>query len=254
MKLVASLVVKNELSRYLETCVGSLLEFCDLICALDDHSDDGTYEFLDHHPKVQLMRATEPYFYVHEGRTRNILLDHTLSMDPTHILHIDADEFIADGRVLRNALKTQEPVAVWTVRMEEIWKADESHLYIRCDGGWRVNDAPILWRVPHRSAMTSPKWRIRDAKLACGREPEIIRENWRSAVATGTEILHFGWTNVSERQARYERYVQHDGGHYHASRHLRSIMYPDKRVKLRPRMWPTGLQAYKEGLLERVNA
>lgn len=252
MKLIASLVVRNELSRYLRPCIESLLEFCDEIRVVDDFSDDGTYEFLLG-AGVCVTTANET-FYAHEGRARNALLDWTLEGEPTHILHIDADEFIADGRTLRKALETQEPASVWTVRMEEIWKADEHNLYVRCDGGWRAHDAPILWRVPPRKHMTSPKWRIPDKKLSCGREPAIVRENWRSAIATGTEILHFGWANQSERQARYDRYVEHDGGHYHASRHLRSIMYPDRRVKLRPRLWPAGLQTFKEQLLARVSA
>jgi glycosyltransferase involved in cell wall biosynthesis len=46
VKLIASLIVRNELKRYLEPCVAHLLEFCDEIRVLDDRSDDGTREWL----------------------------------------------------------------------------------------------------------------------------------------------------------------------------------------------------------------
>lgn len=248
MKLVASLVVHNELDRYLELCIDSLLEFCDLVAALDDHSDDGTYEFLDRHPKVNVLRATES-FYAHEGRVRQDLLHWTLTAGPTHILAIDADEFVADGRMLRQGLTNQPQHDVWTLGMQEIWKADENHLYIRSDGGWRAHETTCLFRVPEERPRS---WAIADKALACGREPVYVRQQYRQALRTGTEILHFGWTNESERQARYDRYVVADGGQYHASTHLQSIMAPDNRVRLKRREWPFKLLPYRAALLEKT--
>lgn len=250
--LIASLITKNELGRYLEPCIRSLQGFCDEIRVIDDHSTDGTFEFLAHQDKVAVAHS-EAEFYAHEGRARNELLDWTMRGGPTHVLNIDADEFIADGRVLRQAIESSQIPAVWTIRMQEIWKLDANSLFIRSDGGWRQHDAPILWKAPKPEDMRGAQWRIPDKKLSCGREPHIVRENWRNAIATGTEILHFGWTRQAEREERYQRYVEHDRGEFHASRHLRSIMYPDRRVKLRTRPWPAGLLEFREDLMAKVN-
>jgi hypothetical protein len=35
--------------------------------------------------------------------------------------------------------------------------------------------------------------------------------------------------------------VEHDQGRFHASAHLESIMWPDEKVTVRQRGWPTGL-------------
>jgi len=253
MNLVASLIVRNELGRYLKPCVDSLLEFCDEIRVLDDCSDDGTTGWLGElwtRSRVFVMTLSEPSFFVDEGRTRNALLDWTLEANPSHILAIDADEFIADGRALRAAIDHDDLQPVWTIEMDEVWKADEQHLWLRRDGGWRPHAAPILYRVPEKRPSN---FRIMDRALACGREPMAVRAQFRTSLKSGTEILHFGWTNVSERKARYDRYVEHDDGQYHSKRHLDSIMFSDRRVALVRRDWPVGLLERKRALLERIN-
>jgi hypothetical protein len=249
MKLVASVVVRNELQRYLMPFIYHLSDFCDEIVVLDDHSTDGGFRQLTGMPEVTLIgTADEPLFFVHEGRFRNALLEMTLSRKPTHILAIDADEFVTDGQAVRNACAG--PGNVFTLRMEEVWKADENGLQIRVDGGWRQRNVPILYRVPplprHRS------FKIADRAMACGREPQSVAMQALRGKSTpsGSSILHFGWTREAERDARYQRYVQHDLGKSggHADMHLRSIMWPDDKVTLEPREWPPSLD--KEAILE----
>jgi glycosyltransferase involved in cell wall biosynthesis len=251
MKLIASLILRNEMARYLEPCVLSLQEFCDEIRVLDDGSSDGSYEWLSEHGHGVFVLENESFrFFQHEGKARNKLLDWTLQGSPTHILAIDADEFIADGRALRAAIDMDDEQPVWTIEMGEVWKADEESLWLRRDGGWRSRAAPILYRVPEKRGN---QFRIMDRALACGREPMEVRAQFRKSLKTGTEILHFGWTNEAGREQRYQRYVEHDGGKFHSSSHLQSIMAPDKRVQMTPRSWPVGLQDQKAAILERVN-
>ena len=94
VKLVASLIVHNERARYLERCIEHLLEFCDRVVILDDASDDGTVEwFLQSGPGgVVFNESATSNFYVHEGRTRQRLIDLTLAQEPTHVLSVD-DQF-----------------------------------------------------------------------------------------------------------------------------------------------------------------
>jgi glycosyltransferase involved in cell wall biosynthesis len=253
VNLVAGLVVRNELSRYLELCIDSLLEFCDEVRVIDDRSTDGSYEYLISGQqvarKISAIGNRGPGFYEHEGRLRQQLLEWTLGAEPTHILAIDADEFIADGRMVRQSLEHQPQQEVWTLGMQEIWKADEGALWIRSDGGWRAHETTALFRVPD---VLQSNWGIADKQLSCGREPVYVRNQFRSALRTGTEILHFGWTNESERIPRYERYAVADGGRFHASAHLQSILFEDRRVRLKRRGWPVALVPRQHELLERV--
>lgn len=230
MKLVASMPVgPGEDDRYLGHVLAHLNEFCD---------------------DVRTRAETPDVFYEHEGRSRNALLDFTLEADPTHILAVDADEFISDGAALRRVVDDDVGNGVWTLVMEEVWAADHRWLWTRQDGGWRQHPVPILYRVP---ANRDGRWRIQDRALACGREPLAVRQLAGRGVQTGISVLHFGWANRAERQERYERYAEADGGRFHASSHLQSILWPDRKVRLAKRPWPPALEPWKPVLLERAN-
>jgi hypothetical protein len=246
VKLVASLVVRNEFDRFLRPCVESLLGFCDELRVLDDGSSDQSFGWLLEQEGVFALRQDESTFYEHEGRTRQTLLDWTLLGQPTHVLAIDADEFVADGQYLRQLISRNPGEHVWTLRMEEVWQATPGTLTIRTDGGWRQHPVPVLWRN------TGSQQRINPRPLACGREPISVSRFAQAgkATRTNTEILHFGWANQEHRQIRYDRYMEHDQGQFHASTHLKSIMFPDARCRLEPREWPAGLADVKDQILE----
>lgn len=242
MKLVASMITRNEMGRYLRPAIESLAAFCDEIRVLDDASDDGSCEWLCEHPAVELLANEGAPMFEHEGRARQALLEWTLKGTPTHVLAIDADEFVADGQKLRAAIGDFPSVGVYALTMLEVWKAGESALWTREDGGWKAHPVPILWAVPPGDPR---RLRIRDRALACGREPEQIgRIGARGIQFAGTDILHFGWAREAERAARYERYVVADGGRFHASAHLKSIMWEDghPNLRLEERSWPVGLR------------
>lgn len=249
MSLVASLIVKNELGRYLQSNIGHLREFCDLICVMDDGSTDRTGEWLDDNADEQMIvKHIDPddgFFAGHEGRRRNALLEWTLEQHPTWVLAIDADEFVTDGAAVRDF--TQQPRQVGTLDMKEVWKAQNGTYSIRMDGGWRPHSVPIMWRAAGHPRMR--RWHIADRALACGREPEIIRSMMGRARPTGSSILHFGWANEAGRDDRFQRYVTADGGKFHQGSHLASIMWPDDKVVLSAERWPIGLLPYRDEIL-----
>lgn len=253
MKLVAMMVVRNELDRYLRPCVEHLLEFCDEIRVLDDHSDDGSFEWLNGIVGVHVMRTDHPSFYEHEGHTRQLLLEWTMTSVPTHILAIDADEFVCEGPAVRTRVEDIGH-GVASLTMQEVWKADEELLYIRQDGGWREHGVAVIFGVPETTVSDRSirrHWRINDRALACGRIPvwSQVRANRGPNPSIG-DILHMGWANEADRDARYQRYVVHDGGKHHAGSHLESIMWGDERVRITPRIWPQLDQ--KAEILERT--
>lgn len=257
MKLIASMIVRNEMGRYLEPCLEHLLEFCDEIRIIDDGSTDGTYEYIrdgDHTYDaglVQLLQNSRPEFMQHEGAARQELLEWTLEGDPTHVLAIDADEFISDGPALR-AWVEQHEAPTYTLCMTEVWNANELAIFVRCDGGWCPSESPLLYAVPPGAA-NDRRWKINPKAGGCGREPIIVRQlhHKRQSSFTDIDILHLGWTNKAQRKARHARYA--DAGSFgHNPRHIQSIMFADTMVALEPRPWPDGLLEHKPRILDRI--
>jgi len=249
MKLIASMIVaNNEIDRYLEPCVDSLFGYCDEIRAVVDAGcSTKTTKWLKKKKKVATLCNLRPRFYEHEGRARQRLLEWTLEGNPTHVFTIDCDEFVTDGQVLRRAL--EQDGEVWRMRLEEVWQARPDGIRVRVDGGWGVGSATV-WRVPDRRDRRA--LHILDSQLACGRDPVYIRQltSRMKTNSAGVELLHFGWTREAERQVRYQRYVDHDNGQFHARKHLDSIMWGQEQVSLVERSWPNGLDGQKDLILD----
>ncbi len=250
MNLVASLIVRDELDRYLRPCITSLLSFVDEVRVLNDHSTDGSDEWLREQPRVHLTDSRAEPMFEHEGAARNALLQWTFQAKPTHVLAIDADEFVTDGAAIRAACETNAGRGSWSLGMEEVWRADERNLWIRQDGGWKAQERgiPILWQAPRARVGATGAWQIPMRQLACGREPAAVRRF--RPIPSGSGLLHFGWSCKADRAERYQRYVDHDGGRFHNRAHLDSIMWSDRMVRLARRRWPAGID--KAALLERI--
>jgi glycosyltransferase involved in cell wall biosynthesis len=259
VKLYASMIVRDELDRYLPETIDRLLEFCDEIMVLDDGSRDGTADWLREHGREKrrrilvLRNETSVWDQLGEGAARGQLLDFTLVRQPAPdwVLSIDADEWVSDGSALRAFLEGHDPwevPAAVTLRICEVWdrrldcdceRGEKTPLNcwdctgrrwgVRTDGGWAPREVPVVWTPPHRKLSAAERWRygwtIPARKLACGREPECVRFLEGSA-RSDVDLLHLGWSNPDERQARYDRYMKLDGGRFHADAHLRSIVEP----------------------------
>lgn len=242
MILVAAMIVRNELNRYLPLAVTHLLSFVDEIWALDDGSTDGTFEYLDGNSRVNVIKNSGSSFYEHEGKARQQLYEHVMGAGADYVLSVDADELVADPAFVREACSREEPV--YTLALSEVWKADANRLYLRADGLWKERRVPILYRP-------QPGWHIRDRKLACGREPvEVVRMAGR--VRSAGALYHLGWLDERTRRSRHERYAIHDQGNFHQRRHLESILWDDSRILLRPRNWPPSLLEFKDEILRRT--
>lgn len=242
MRLVASMITRDEMGRYLPTAVEHLLTFCDEIRILDDNSTDGGYEWMLKHDCVYVLTNAGPAFFEYESKARQALLEWTMEGSPDYVLSIDADEFVGDSSKIEASMAVGRPV--YTLDMEEVWKVDDA-LHIRIDGQWGPRLCPMLWRAP--TALNDVVWKIPDRQLACGREPLAVR---RAMVRpSGTAVYHFGWTRQSEREARAERYAIHDRGRFHQNRHLQSILWPDEQVRLDPKPWPNGLESVRERIV-----
>ncbi len=246
MRLVASVMVgAGEEDRYLVPFLDHLLEFCDLICV----RYEGPADTFIAHPSIEVLHVA-PSFFAHEGRARQELLDFTLAQQPTHVLSIDADEFVTNGALLRQVCASQRNVGVWTLNMREVWGADMEGLSVRNDGAWRPHPIPILYAPEkfRRRPLT-----INQKALACGREPTVVAAMRGRARPSGSDVLHLGWACVADRAARHQRYVEHDGGKFHRNPHLDSIMWPDSKVGVERLPWPAALAGYRDEIVERAS-
>lgn len=246
MKLVASLIVHNEADRYLRPCLEHLATYCDEIVVLDDGSTDDTTAILRDAERVTGFTASRSTFYENEGRARQALIDVTLESNPTHIFAIDADEFVSDPLRLRKVLEAGADVA--RLCMCEVWGATGDRLSFRVDGGWRAHRAPLVFAA--NGPLTIPA-----KKLASGRVPNEVLHRGRTTLDAGVDILHFGWACAADRQARFDRYAEHDDGKFHAGSHLDSILWRDSHPRLRlcHDSWPAGLASVKDRIVERAN-
>lgn len=258
MRLIGSMVARNEVDRYLELAIEHALTYCDEVVILDDGSTDEladpewVYSRFTNVTVERRERAGDGPTFDHEGRTRQLLLESTMEQDPTHIIVIDADEFVADPEGLRAGLGQGSTIG-YRLCMEEAWRADPDGIDIRCDGGWHPHAVPIVFRAP---AELYGDWRIQDQALACGREPVAMRKLQTQGESTelDVEILHFGWVNLAEREQRFQRYVAADGGKFHRNAHIQSIAFPDSRIDFERIAWPAGLDSVRDRLLERLAA
>lgn len=251
MKLIASMICRNEWGRYLPFVIPHLLSFVDEIRIVDDGSDDDTYEWLLDYAstgRVVVRRNSESMFDRDEGTARHQCFEWTLAGKPTHILAIDCDEFVSDGVKLRVALEDDPDMPVWTLLVCEVWEAALESLWIRTDQTWLPTRAPILYRAPKA---VSNVWRIPARKLASGREPSGVVMEYVAGnrIDLAVDLLHFGWANESERKARYLRYAEGDAGEFHSGPHIESIL--DEDVRLEALAWPGSLN--HEALVARVN-
>jgi glycosyltransferase involved in cell wall biosynthesis len=245
--LIASMIVKDELHRYLPLTVEHLLTYVDEIRVLDDGSTDGTFEWLRDQEGVEVIRNPGPSFFEHEGEARQNLYRHTLQGLPDYVLAIDADEFVTNPSYLQAAMDGAG--AVYTLSLVEAWVVSDRGIDIRVDGLWGPRRIPILYQIVRESH----DWRITPRKLACGREPEQVIQLSRRAMATGCEVIHFGWANEDERTARAQRYYDHDNGQFHQNRHLQSILWTDGRVRMRRLPWPPSFSELEPKLMALLN-
>lgn len=254
MKLCASVIIRDELDRYLGPCLEALLEFCDEIRILDDSSSDGWEETLRpgwgaagarvlvHRHTVEDRNAHDS-FHLHAA-ARTALMRFTLEGNADYVLAIDADEFVTDGASIRSACE-KGPEAVSTV-ITEVWEACDEILCTREDGGWRQHPIANVWST---ARFRGEVLKLTDRGTATGRVPDIVHR--AKAIPSGAATLHFGWSNRADRAERYARYGGPNEGH--ASQHVKSIMWPDELVTLKAASWPTLPAGVREQVLERAN-
>lgn len=225
MALIANMIVKNEANRYLEEVLIDMLQYIDKIIITDDASTDDTVDICKKYTK-HVYQNKESLFCIDESKLRQSSMDN-LSVHAKHgdwILAIDADEKVwATKNPIMDIIRTTR-YDVIGLDFINMW----TPTHYRVDKFWKPTVCTKLFRY-----MSNPK--IKERKLACGSEPTYVEKAIRMGrwlPNSGLKIQHLGYMRDEDKQAKYDRYMEIDGGKYHSSSHLKSII--DKNVELLP--------------------
>lgn len=217
-RLIAQMVIRNEVDRYLERVLTRLKDQVDLLVVTDDCSDDGSADVArSFGAKVHVM--DQPTFVRDESLLRQTAWDFlgTFARSNDWILAIDADEeFYPDARLYRFLNQSRFPVL--GVTFYHMW--NETHY--RVDKAWKPTVSSRLFKY-------QPGGQFRRTKLACGSEPTYVADNIRRGKAywnTGMRMKHLGYLRDDDKRAKYDRYMELDHGDFHSLQHIRSIVDP----------------------------
>lgn len=245
MRIIAHVIVRNEMNRYLEQVLQNLDSIVDLVHIVDDRSDDGTYEWLmDDYRFLTRQRVLVerrdpqvPSFVEDEKEFRQwawwMAGQHTEPGD--WMLAIDADEIftVGDQRPL-TGLREQLDVAIMKrrtapclrFRVHEVFGFSDTGVpLIRTDGAWGGIGARRLARQAGY---------IDFARPATGRRRTIVPSDslpWQYGPGAPMDefvILHFGYATDADRKMKSERYA---ADRRHTRSHVNSIL-------TRPRLHP----------------
>lgn len=222
MRLLGSMVTKDEADRHLARSLRSLSSVCDDTIVFDDQSDDDTVDMARTLGACVGVRADdEPSFVQHEGQFRNVAwryMEAVLKPQPGDwILSLDADEIIVapDQVVPRVAVIGAVAAAKWgaealTVRIHELWSLEPP--LERLDGYWGTITGTRLFRwSPGRTIADRPMG-SGSVPLNCTKQPTDL-----------FSIAHLGYVRAEDREAKHARYVGRRG---HNAAHVESILRP----------------------------
>jgi hypothetical protein len=205
----------GEADRYLDPVLARVSEIADRIhVSLDPISGIGELDVAMTWADAVTHTAT-PGFLEHEGLFRSrAWMDMEQSVGPEvgdSILLIDADEFVHDPDAVKKAAR-EFPDQRLGFTFYHLWGGDS----YRIDRSWAPSVAWIL--IPYRK-----NGKHANRKMACGREPTYAHNERQHGIPV-SDILHYGYFDDADKAAKYTRYMTFDGGRYHSSSHLKSII------------------------------
>lgn len=225
--LVAGLIVHNEAGRYLRLVLDDLQTYCDLICVVDDASDDVSPDICAGYPRTRVVRNPEHRFWRDESALRMQLWELVTRENPRWVLAIDADEVLEPGFARhRDRYLQQEQFPLLGVQLHELWGCTTHY---RVDGMWNPAGKYTPMFVRYRGGYP---YRWRNQPLHCGRVPaNAPGPLWRG----GLRARHFGYADTADHRRKHDLYIRHDPrGLFCPLSHYESILAPPERVRLQP--------------------
>lgn len=215
--LIANMVARNEADRYLLDVLLHLQQQVDLIVFTDDASTDDTPSIAEG-IGAKVMQTDRPLFVENEGALRQLAWSNLeqYASPGDWILAIDADERFF-GPHVREAME-QKRYDVLGITFYHMWNPDE----YRIDKAWKPNLSSRLFRFYENGEFLQ-------RKLACGSEPTYVQELIRQGkfnTNSGLRMQHLGYIRDEDKISKHKRYMELDGGDFHARAHIESILDP----------------------------
>lgn len=231
-RIIGSLVIKNELDRYLIECIRHSQAFLDEIFVYDDISTDGSAQACANLGCRTVVRpASDPSFMEHEGYFRyNAWLALEKIIQPQiddWIFSFDADEFLVSEKDTRDTLekaiyKAKHNTSI-VIPRPEIFKVENGKTYSRIDGFWNNIRCTRLFKY-----RPNGDWNL--VPMGCGSEPTYVAKGPRSNHSLSLELLHYGYARKQDLEEKYMRYNNLEK-HGHNDSHIQSIIKPPKLIE-----------------------
>ncbi|MCM3786332.1 glycosyltransferase family 2 protein [Neobacillus mesonae] len=202
-KITLSMIVRNEMGRYLERALIKHRPWIDQAVIIDDGSVDGTpelcEELLQGVPLV-LIRNKQSHFS-DEVSLRKQQWEAAVQAGADWILNLDADEILDDsfGEGRYEMTKGQHKAVYF--RLFDMW--NETHY--REDPYWRAHQTYRPFMVKLNPALT---YIWKETPQHCGRFPLNIFEF--PYICHHARIQHYGWARREDRLHKYVRYRKLD--------------------------------------------
>lgn len=202
MKLVSCVREKNSM-RYLPRLIPQLRAISDLTIILDDHSTDGSFEWLTALSQrvTNLLVIQQPEQTFNGGRDWNILYRFAGQYDPEWIFCPDADELVEESEAVRvrDLIESSgKDIRGWSFPFYYLWN-DEQHY--RNQGKYHNTKVIRLFR--YEPNMKPPN-RI---SHTYGTPDDIDRRLIRIAPI---RMWHFGYMLAEDRKVKYNFYTDRD--------------------------------------------
>lgn len=209
--------MKNEADRYLQASLTRLLDVCDQVFVFDDNSTDNSVEIAEGLGAFVIRKPDDcPTFLENESAFRQCAwntMGAEFGLDSDDwIISVDADEYLAGNLDYLFSFIFD----CVNVHIPEVWSLDP--IMIRMDGFWNQNYTRRIGRYSYTT--------FKNKKMGCGSLPEgytnpvTVSKKHPDLVV---EILHFGYADEADRQARYSRYKSLPD-HGHNPQHIDSIV------------------------------
>lgn len=222
--IYAQMIGRNESSRHLKSVLERLSTQVDKIIFTDDCSDDDTAEVASQYAEV--FQTDVPTFVEHEGKLRSFAWSNLnkFAKMGDWVIAIDCDEKLfnietlpADftNRPIHHILETS-PFDVINVRFYHMWNETQ----YRVDKLWAPNNSSRIFRFMENGSFF-------DRKLACGSEPTYVldwlrqRNYWSNSPLV---MQHLGYVRDEDKESKFARYSNLDGGQFHQLNHINSIV------------------------------
>ena len=201
---VASLI-RNEINHWLPSVLNAWTSFADTVIILDDNSNDGTYEYLQKQPKVQLFqREDKTPMWGQEVIARQELWRLAVQSKADWIMIADGDMVPAcDPSILFTGV---EPDAV-AFLLYDLWSINPYRF--RYDGFWQAHNAFRIWAVRNPGPGFEDAWPARG--IHCGHFPHNLPVNRALYAPPEYGLLHLAYSDEESRQRKLEQYMSKAG-------------------------------------------